>query len=64
MNKKLGGLDREIQKEVLTNGCSAIKNYVANLRGILNQHFEKYRVLLPTSSPRTSVSHELCVFGH
>jgi hypothetical protein len=64
MNKKSEGLDREIQKEVLTSGCSAIKNYVANLRGRLNQHLEKYRVLLPTSSPRSSASHELCVLGY
>jgi hypothetical protein len=36
MNKKSEGLDREIQKELLTNGCTAIKNYVANLHGRLN----------------------------
>jgi hypothetical protein len=64
MNKKSEGLDKEIQKEVLTTGCSTIKNYVANLRGRLNQHLEKYRVLLPTSSPRSSASHELYVLGH
>ena len=64
MNKKLERLDKEIQKEVLKNGCSTIKHYVANLCGRLNQHLEKYRVLLPTSSPRSSASHELCVLGH
>jgi hypothetical protein len=64
MNKKLEHLNKEIRKEVLTSGRSAIKNNVANLRGRLNQHLEKYRVLLPTSSPRSSASHELCVFGH
>ena len=64
MNKKLECLNNEIQKEVLTSGRSAIKNYVTNLCGRLNQHQKKYRVLLPTSSPRSSTSHELCVFGH
>ena len=64
MNKKSKHLDKVIQKEVLTSGRSAIKHYVANLHSRLNQHLEKYRVFLPTSSPRSSAFHELCVLGH
>jgi hypothetical protein len=41
MNKKSQGHDKEIYKKLLTGGCSIIKNYVANLRGRLNQHLEK-----------------------
>ena len=64
MNKILEHLHKEIWKEVLTSGRIAIKHYVTKLRGRLNQHLEKYRVLLPTSSPRSSASHQLCVLGH
>ena len=54
----------EIRKKVLTSGRSAIKHNVTSLRGRLNHHLEKYRILLPTSSPRSSASHQLCVFGY
>src|SRR5450759_2842439 len=64
MNKKSERLDKEIRKEVLTSGRSAIKHYVTKLCGRLNQRLEKYRVLLPTSSPRSSPSHQLCILGH
>jgi hypothetical protein len=64
MNKKSERLDKQIRKEVLTSGRNAIKNDVADLRGRLNQHLEKYRILLPSSSPRNSASHELCVLRH
>jgi hypothetical protein len=47
-----------------TYGCSAIKNYVADLCGGLNEQLEKDRVLLPTSFPRNAASHELSVFCH
>jgi hypothetical protein len=44
--------------------CSAIENYVADLRSGLNEQLEKDRVLLPTSSPRSTTSHELSVLCH
>jgi hypothetical protein len=47
-----------------TYGCSPIKNYVADLRGGLNEQLEKARVLLSTSSPRSLASHELSVLRH
>ena len=64
MNKKSERHDKEIQKEVLTSGRSAFKHCVTKLRGRLNQRLEKCRVLLPTSSPRSSASHQLRVLGH
>jgi hypothetical protein len=44
-----------------TCGCSAIKNYVVDLCGGLNEQLEKKRVLLSTTSPRSVASHELSV---
>ena len=35
-NKKWQSHEREVNKKLCTSGCSAIKNYVANLRGGLN----------------------------
>jgi hypothetical protein len=52
----------EFIKIQCTGGCSAIKNYVADLCGGLNEQLEKKRVLLPTTSPRSVASHELSVF--
>jgi hypothetical protein len=49
---------------VSTYGCSAIKNYVADLCRRLNEQLQKDRVLLPTSSPRSAASHELSVLRH
>jgi hypothetical protein len=51
-------------KKLRTCGCSTIKNYVADLRGGLNEQLEKERVLLPTTSPRSAASHELRVLCH
>jgi hypothetical protein len=63
-NKQSEGHKREVNKKLRTYGCNAIKNYVADLRGGLNDQLEKERVLLPTSSPRSAASHELSVFCH
>jgi hypothetical protein len=41
LNKKSEGHEREIYKKLLTGGCSAIKNNIADLRGRLNKHLEK-----------------------
>jgi hypothetical protein len=60
--KQSQGHDREFMKIQCTYGCSAIKNYVADLCGGLNEQLEKKRVLLPTTSPRRAASHELSVF--
>ena len=35
--KQLQGLDKEVIKKLYTYGCSTVKNYVANLRGGLNE---------------------------
>jgi hypothetical protein len=51
-------------QKLRTCGCSAIKNYVADLRGGLNEQLEKERVLLPTTSPKSAASHELSVLRH
>jgi hypothetical protein len=51
-------------KKLLTCGSSAIKNYVADLCGGLNEQLEKEQVLLPTTSPRSVASHELSVLCH
>jgi hypothetical protein len=51
-------------KKLLICGCSAIKNYVADLCGGFNEQLEKERVLLPTTSPRSVASHELSVICH
>jgi hypothetical protein len=59
--KQSQGLDREFMKKVRTCGCSAIKNYVADLCGGLNKQLEKKRVLFPNTSPRSVASHELSV---
>jgi hypothetical protein len=63
-NKKWQGHKRENKKKLSTCGCSAIKNYVTDLRGRLNEQLEKDRVLLLTSSPRSATSHELSVLRH
>jgi hypothetical protein len=62
--KQPQGHDREVIKKLRTCGCSAIKNYVADLRGGLNEQLEKEGVLLPTTSPRSTASHELSVLCH
>jgi hypothetical protein len=59
--KQSQGLDREFMKILYTCGCSAIKNYVADLCGGLNEQLEKKRILLSTTSPRSVASHELSV---
>jgi hypothetical protein len=43
---------------------SAIKNYIADPRGRLNEQLKKDMVLLPTSSTRSAASHELRVLRH
>jgi hypothetical protein len=53
-----------VNKKLLTCGCNAIKNYVADLHGGLNEQLEKDRVLLSTSSLRSAASHELSVLCH
>jgi hypothetical protein len=58
---KSQGHEREFMKTLCTCGCNTIKNYVADLCGGLNEQLEKKRVLLPTTSPRSVVSHELSV---
>jgi hypothetical protein len=62
--KQSQGHDREVIKKLRTCGCIAIKNYVADLRGGLNEQLEKEGVLLPTTSPKTATSHELSVLCH
>jgi hypothetical protein len=62
--KQSQGHDREVIKKLRTYGCSAIKNYVADLRGGLNEQIKKERVLLPTTSRRSIASHELSVLCH
>jgi hypothetical protein len=62
--KKSQGHDKEVIKKLRTYGCSAIKNYVADLCGGLNEQLEKEGVLLPTTPPRSAASHELSVFYH
>jgi hypothetical protein len=57
-------MKQEDNKNLSTCGCSAIKNYVADLRGGLNEQLEKDRVLLPTSSPRSAATYELSVLCH
>jgi hypothetical protein len=59
--KQPQGHDREVIKKLRTCGCSAIKNYVADLRGGLNEQLENEGVLLPTTSSRSVASHELSV---
>ena len=46
-------------KKLLTYGSSAIKNYVADLCGRLNEQLEKEWILLFTTSPKSAVNHEL-----
>jgi hypothetical protein len=41
LNQKSQGHDKEIYKKLLIGRCNAIKNYVADLHGRLNQHLEK-----------------------
>ena len=60
-NKKREGHKKEVNKKQRTCRCSIIKNYVADLRGELNEQLEKERILLPTSSPRNIASHKLSV---
>jgi hypothetical protein len=59
--KQSQGHDKEVIKKLRTCGCSAIKNYVADLHGGLNEQLEKEGVLLPTTAPRSAASHELSV---
>ena len=63
-NKKKQCNERVVNKKLCICGCSAIKNYVADLNGGLNEQLEKEKILLPISSPRTVASHELRVFCH
>jgi hypothetical protein len=62
--KQSQGHDREVMEKLRTCGCSAIKNYVADICGGLNEQLEKEGVLLPTTSPRSVASHELSVLCH
>jgi hypothetical protein len=62
--KQSQGHDREVIKKLRTSGCSAIKNYVADLRDGLNEQLEKEGVLFSTTSPRSAASHELSVLRH
>jgi hypothetical protein len=62
--KQSQGHDREFIKKLRTCGCSAIKNYVADLHGGFNEQLEKEWVLLPTTSPRSAAFHELSVLCH
>jgi hypothetical protein len=62
--KQSQGHDREVIKKLRTFACNAIKNYVADLRGRLNEQLEKEGVLLPTTSPKSAASHELSVLRH
>jgi hypothetical protein len=59
--KQSQGHNREVMEKLRTCGCSAIKNYVADICGGLNEQLEKEGVLLPTTSPRSAASHELSV---
>jgi hypothetical protein len=59
--KQSQGHDREVIKKLHTCGCSAIKNYVADLRGGFNEQLEKEGILLPTTSPRSAASHDLSI---
>jgi hypothetical protein len=54
--KQSQGHLRKDNKKLRTCGCNAIKNYVANLCGRLNEQLKKERVLLPTTSPRSATS--------
>jgi hypothetical protein len=56
--------DKEGIKKLHTCGCSAIKIYVTNLLGGFNEQLEKEKVLLPTTSPRSAVSHDPSVLCH
>jgi hypothetical protein len=62
--KQSQGHNKEVIKKLRIYECSAIKNYVANLRGGLNEQLEKEGVLLPTTSPRSVASHELTILCH
>jgi hypothetical protein len=62
--KQSQGHNRKVIKKLRTCGCSAIKNYVADLRDGLNEQLEKEGVLLPTISLRSAASHELSVLCH
>ena len=62
--KQLQGHDREVIKKLRTYGCSAIKNYIANLRGGLNEQLKKEGIFLPTTAPRNATSHELSNLCH
>jgi hypothetical protein len=62
-DKESNDHETEVNKNLCTYGCCAIKNYVANLRGGLNKQLEKERVL-PTTSPRSIASYELSVLCH
>ena len=48
----------------MDRGCSAIQDNVTDLRGGLNKELEKEGVLLSTSSPRSTASHELSILCH
>ena len=51
-------------EKLRTYGCSAIKNYVADICGGLNEQLEKEGVLLSTISPRSATSHDLSILCH
>jgi hypothetical protein len=63
-NKNIKNQEREDNKKLSTCRCSAIKNNVADMSGGLNEQLEKDRVLFPTTSLRSAVSHELSVLRH
>jgi hypothetical protein len=62
--KERDGYIKKVNKKLRTCRCSAIKNYVTDLRGGFNEQLEKERVLLPPSSPRSAASHELSILCH
>jgi hypothetical protein len=62
--KQSQGHNREVIKKLCICRCNAIKNYVANLRGGLNEKLEKEGVLLRTTSLTSATSHELTVLCH
>jgi hypothetical protein len=56
-NKERDGHIKKVNKKLRTCECSAIKNYVADLQGGLNEQLEKEWVFLSPSSLRSIASH-------
>jgi hypothetical protein len=57
-------MKEKLSRKIHTCGCSAIKNNATNLRDGFNEKLEKEWVLLPTSSPRSAISHKLSALHH